>query len=66
MVNETLDPKDWQALTSLGKKMVDNMMSHIQNVPDRKVWEQAPEELRQFFNQDVPHEGSGEEKTLWE
>lgn len=53
MVNETLDPKDWQAITSLGKKMADDMMNYIQNVPNRKVWVQAPEDVKQFFNHDV-------------
>jgi glutamate/tyrosine decarboxylase-like PLP-dependent enzyme len=66
MVNETLDPKDWQALTILGKKMVEDMMSHIQKVTNRKVWEQAPEETKQFFKQDVPQEGHGEEETYKE
>ncbi len=66
MIKETLDPEDWQALTSLGKKMVEDMMNHIQNVANQKVWEQAPEETRRFFDQDVPHEGHGEEKTYKE
>ncbi len=66
MINETLDPEDWQALTALGKKMVEDMMNHIQNVPIQKVWQQAPEEARQFFDQDVPQEGYGEEKTYKE
>ena len=39
---ETLDPQDWEAMRSLGHRMVDDMLSWLETVRERKVWEPVP------------------------
>jgi glutamate/tyrosine decarboxylase-like PLP-dependent enzyme len=54
---ETLDPKDWQALRALGHQMVDDMMTYLETVRERPVWQPIPEDVRSFLKQPLPVEG---------
>jgi aromatic-L-amino-acid decarboxylase len=60
---ETLDPADWQAMRELGHRMVDDMMSYLENVRERPVWQPVPEELRASLKQPLPVEGEGAERA---
>src|SRR5512143_3225621 len=35
MNEESLDPQDWDALRALGHRMVDDMLTYLQTMPDR-------------------------------
>jgi len=59
MSEETLDPQDWQALRALGHQMVDDMMTYLETVRERPVWQPIPEDVRSFLKQPLPVEGRG-------
>ena len=56
-IEETLDPADWAKMEQLGMQMVKDMMQFLSTVRERKVWQEPPPEVKDFFNQRVPTEG---------
>jgi aromatic-L-amino-acid/L-tryptophan decarboxylase len=61
---ETLDPADagsWEEMRSLAHRMVDDMMSYLETVRDRSVWQPVPEAVRARFDGPAPREGEGAE-----
>jgi aromatic-L-amino-acid/L-tryptophan decarboxylase len=52
---ETLDPVDWESLRVLGRQMVDDMIGYLQTVRDRPVWQPIPDNVRDAFEQPLPH-----------
>lgn len=58
---ESLDPRDWFELRALGHRMVDDMMSYLQTVAERPVWQKMPDDVRQAFDRPLPLEPEGEE-----
>ena len=56
-IEETLDPVDWPKMEQLGLEMVKDMMRFLSTVRDRKVWQEPPEDVKNFFNQPLPSEG---------
>jgi glutamate/tyrosine decarboxylase-like PLP-dependent enzyme len=60
---ETLDPQDWQMMRELGHRMVDDMMSYLERVRERPVWQPIPAQVRAHLNQPLPLEGQGAERA---
>ena len=58
---ETLDPIDWQPVKELGAEMVNDMLSFLQTVRERKVWQPMKDEAIQFLEQPVPQESASPE-----
>ena len=58
---ETLDPKDWKQSKALMHKMVDDAFDYIENVRDRKIWQEMPEDVIKSFESPLPHEPSDAE-----
>jgi len=58
---ESLDPHDWSELRALGHRMVDDMMTYLQSVAERPVWQEMPDEVRRVFERPLPLEAEGEE-----
>ncbi len=56
---EGLDPQDWAAMRELGHHMVDDMMSYLETVRERPVWQPIPAEVKAHFQQPVPTEAQG-------
>ncbi len=54
---ENLDPIDWPTMEQLGIQMVKDMMQFLSTVRERKVWQEPPAEVKDFFNERVPYEG---------
>jgi glutamate/tyrosine decarboxylase-like PLP-dependent enzyme len=54
MIEENLDPQDWEAMRELGHQMVDDIMTYLEGVRERPVWQPMPEELETEFHQPVP------------
>jgi len=54
---ETLDPGNWDEMQQTGVLMVEEMMEFLATVRDRKVWQQAPAEVKDYFKQNAPAEG---------
>jgi len=55
---ETLDPSNWQAMEQLGMHMITDMMKNLETVRDRKVWQAPTAEVKKFFQQPPPANGS--------
>jgi aromatic-L-amino-acid decarboxylase len=55
-MEETLDPTDWEAMRELGHRMVDDMMSYLETVRQRPVWQPIPEEVKMALKQPLPLE----------
>lgn len=58
---ETLDPEDWQAMRQLGHRMVDDMVTYLETVRERPVWQPVPTGVREQFGQPVPTHAQGAE-----
>jgi len=54
---ETLDPSNWKDMEQLGAQMAEDMMKYLSGVRERKVWQQAPQAVKDFFKQPPPAEG---------
>jgi aromatic-L-amino-acid decarboxylase len=61
VTEETLDPKDWQAMRALGHRMVDDMMGWLETARERPVWQPVPEAVKQALREPLPQEGQGAE-----
>jgi aromatic-L-amino-acid/L-tryptophan decarboxylase len=53
---ETLDPADWGALRRLGHRMVDDMMTYLEGVRERPVWQPMPADARAALEGPLPLE----------
>jgi aromatic-L-amino-acid decarboxylase len=60
---ETLDPDDWQEMRQLGHQMVEKMITYLQTVRERPVWQPVPEPVKEAFNQPLPLQPEGPEKA---
>jgi glutamate/tyrosine decarboxylase-like PLP-dependent enzyme len=65
-VEETLDPRDWDAMRSLAHQMVDDALDYLQEVRHRPVWQPIPPEVKDNLRQPAPWEGKGEIETYQE
>jgi aromatic-L-amino-acid/L-tryptophan decarboxylase len=46
---ETLDPQDWQAMRTLGHRILDEAMDYIETLRDRPIWQHAPQHVKNHF-----------------
>jgi aromatic-L-amino-acid/L-tryptophan decarboxylase len=51
---ETLDPQDWDAMRALGHRMVDDMLTYLQTVRERPVWQPMPEAVKENLKKPLP------------
>lgn len=57
----TLDPQNWNDLRQLGHRMVDEMMTYLETVRDRPVWQRMPDAVRASFGGSAPRRPEGAE-----
>jgi aromatic-L-amino-acid/L-tryptophan decarboxylase len=50
----TLDPVDWQGFRSQAHRMLDDIISYIEHIRDRPVWQPIPDNIRDRFRRPVP------------
>src|SRR5664279_5775394 len=55
-VSRDLDPADWKEFRSLAHAALDDMITHIETIRDRPVWQPAPAATRERFQQPLPRE----------
>ncbi|MCJ7423148.1 aminotransferase class V-fold PLP-dependent enzyme [Candidatus Bathyarchaeota archaeon] len=60
---ETLDPADWNAMRALGHRMIDEIMTYLQEAREHPVFQQIPEEISTKLNEPLPVEPQGAEKA---
>ena len=46
---ETLDPQNWDEMRALGHRMVDDMLTYLQTVRERPVWQHAPPQVKEAY-----------------
>jgi len=51
---ESLDPKDWEAMRELGHRMIDDMMTYLESIRERPVWQPIPERVKQNLSMLLP------------
>jgi glutamate/tyrosine decarboxylase-like PLP-dependent enzyme len=49
-----LDPENWDQFRADAHQALDDMLAHLEGVRDGKVWQQAPEHIRQEFTAGLP------------
>lgn len=63
---ESLDPQDWEAMRTLGHRMVDDMLAHLQDLREEPVWRHAPEAVKAHFDQPLPLDPQSAESVYQE
>jgi glutamate/tyrosine decarboxylase-like PLP-dependent enzyme len=53
---ETLDPRDWEAMRALGHRMLDDALDHVATLRDRPVWQHAPPQVKAHFQGPPPRD----------
>jgi len=56
----TLDPSDWSAFRTLAHRMVDDMLEHLESLPEQPAWRAMPQPVRDSFNGPLPRVGVGD------
>lgn len=56
LIEESLDPEDWDGMRALGHRMVDDMLDYLQSIRERPPWKHAPDEVRAHFDCPLPNE----------
>lgn len=65
-VEESLDPEDWQSVRALGHRMVDDMMTYLETVRERPVWQPIPHEVKARLRKPLPLEPRDPEQVYQE
>lgn len=53
---ESLDPQDWEGMRDLGCQMVHDMLTYLETVRERPLWQPIPEKVKEHFRQPLPHD----------
>ncbi len=57
----TLDPASWGDFRALAHRMVDDMLSHFESLPEQPAWREMPPDVRASFASPLPRAGAGDE-----
>jgi aromatic-L-amino-acid/L-tryptophan decarboxylase len=57
-MSETLDPKNWDDIRTLGHRMLDDMLDYAANIRERPVWRPIPDDVRARFRDELPRQPS--------
>jgi aromatic-L-amino-acid/L-tryptophan decarboxylase len=55
--HKSLDPEDWSAFRMQAHRMLDDMLSYIENIRKRPVWQPIPDAVRARFRSSAPRLG---------
>lgn len=66
IIEESLDPEDWEAVRVLGHRMVDDMLDHLKMIRQRPAWQHAPEQVKAHFRDPLPLEAQPAEEVYQE
>src|SRR5580700_4067117 len=50
----TLDPADWDTFRRQAHRMLDDILSYIENIRDGPVWQPIPQDVRERFRAELP------------
>ncbi len=63
---ESLDPEDWEAMRTLGHRMVDDMLDYARDVRERPVWRHASDQVKAHFDTPCPRDPQPPEEVYEE
>jgi aromatic-L-amino-acid decarboxylase len=66
IMEETLDPEDWESMRALGHRMVDDMLAYMRTVRERPAWRHASTEIKAHFSEPLPHDPQPPEEVYQE
>ena len=64
--DQSLDPKDWEAMRALGHQMVDDLIDYWAGIREQKIWRPIPDEVKQVFDLPIPEQGQSPEEVYRE
>jgi aromatic-L-amino-acid decarboxylase len=56
---KTLDPSDWPAFRAQAHIMLDDILTHLEQLRERPVWQSIPARIRTGFAEKLPQQGQG-------
>lgn len=59
----SLDPEDWDAFRRLGHEVFDDLVTYLQSVRDRPVWQPLPETTLSLSKEPLPRKGLGDNEV---
>jgi glutamate/tyrosine decarboxylase-like PLP-dependent enzyme len=62
----TFDPTtdaEWEELGALGRRMLGEMLDHLQRLPEQPAWRQMPDEIAASFDEPLPMTGVGNDSA---
>ena len=59
-----LDPADWSRFRRAAHAMLDDIVTHMETIRERPVWQATPDSVRERFRQPLPREGRDLEEVL--
>lgn len=54
---QSLDPDNWDAVSDLGKKMVEEMVDYLQHIDQEPIWRKPPEEVKNLVKEKWSDQG---------
>jgi aromatic-L-amino-acid decarboxylase len=63
MMEEHLDPENWESFRQLAHTMVDDVLDYLKNVGTQAVWTPMPDSSRKYLEQEIPLDGSSPEEV---
>ncbi len=64
--DQSLDPKDWEAMRRLGHQMVDDLIDYWAGIREQKIWRPIPDEVKVALDQPIPEQGQSPEEVYRE
>ncbi len=52
--DQTLDPRDWEALRTQAHRMLDDILDYTKNIRERPIWQPIPDKVRMRFRSTLP------------
>jgi glutamate/tyrosine decarboxylase-like PLP-dependent enzyme len=62
----SLDPADWSGMRALGHRMLDDLMTHLETIGERPVWQPPTAAARAAYREPMPRTGSDPERIYGE
>jgi aromatic-L-amino-acid/L-tryptophan decarboxylase len=66
LIEETLDPDDWESMRSLGHRILDDALDYLESLRDRPVWQHAPHHVKAHFEGSPPRAPQPSEEVYQE
>lgn len=63
LLEETLDPDDWNSMRGLGHRMLDDWMTFLETIREKSVFSPLQKRLFEYMNEPLPQEGEEPEKV---